>query len=78
MTLYRIDEEHANPLKHWEEDGKPAELNAKEIRRYKEAAELRPESMAYNYENGALKLAAELGVNNLYFIEVEEWKQIRK
>ena len=71
VTLYRIDEEHVNPLKRWEEDGKPVELNAEEIRRYKEAAALQPEPMAYDYKDGMLKIEAELGVNDLYFIEVE-------
>ncbi len=70
VTLYRIDEDHVNPLKLWEADGKPAELNAAEIARYKEAAKLVPEKMAYAYEDGCLRLEAELGMNDLYFIEI--------
>lgn len=71
VILYRIDEEHANPLKLWEKDGRPAELNAFEVARYKEAAEMRPEKMPYIYKNGVLKLTAEMKVNDLYFIEIE-------
>ena len=70
VILYRIDENHANPLKLWEEHGKPEELNREEVSYYKKAGSMQPEELPYTYKNGVLHLEAELGINDLYFIEV--------
>ena len=71
VTLRRIDEEHANPFKVWQEMGAPLVPTAAQVERIKEASALIAEEPAYVYEEGLLSLSAELCENDVYFIEIE-------
>lgn len=70
VTVQRIDEEHCNPLRLWEEAGCPADLNHREIAELVERSRMREEEWPYSYEDGILKITAELGVNDIYYIRI--------
>ena len=70
VTVRRIDEEHGNPLKIWEEMGSPVSVNCCEIEEIKARSEVTREAWPYSFENGVLTVEAELGVNDVYFIEI--------
>ena len=66
VTLRRIDEEHGNPLKLWEEMGRPEQLSRAEVEELKVRSAVRPEDWPFAWENGVLTLRAELGINDVY------------
>lgn len=70
VFLERIDEEHCNPLKVWEEQGCPADLNAEEVKAIIEKSAMKEEKMEYRYEENMLCLDANLGVNDVYLIQI--------
>jgi len=72
VTVRRIDETHGNPLKLWEDMGSPISLNKKEIQELTQKSAVVPEDWAYTYENGVVCVEAELGVNDVYFVEISE------
>ena len=72
VTVRRVDEDHGNPLKMWEEMGKPLSLNRAEVSALKEKSDVLPESWPFAWENGCLTLEGELGVNDVYFFEIQE------
>lgn len=71
VTVCRIDEEHCNPLKVWENIGSPQDMNRKEIEALKEKTALVRELWPFTWENGVLAVTAQLGVNDIYLIEIE-------
>ena len=70
VLAYRIDEEHCNPLKLWEEAGRPIDLNHSEIEQLKERSNMKEEEWEYRYVDGVLTIEADLGVNDLYFFRI--------
>ena len=70
VTLRRIDEDHGNPCRLWQEMGSPLSLNRAEVSELKEKSDVLPEAWPFAWENGCLTLEAELGVNDVYFFEV--------
>lgn len=72
VFLQRIDEEHCNPLKIWEEMGEPADLNRAEVKGIIEKSALITEEMPFVYENGSVRFEAGLGVNDIYFVTIME------
>ena len=66
VILRRIDEEHGNPLKLWEEMGRPDYLNRAEVEDLKARSAVEPENWPFTWENGMLTIRAELGVNDVY------------
>jgi xylan 1,4-beta-xylosidase len=71
ITLRRVDENHGNPLRLWEEMGSPVSLNRAEVEALKEKSDVRPEAWPFAWEDGVLTLEAELGVNDVYFFEIQ-------
>ena len=71
VMLKRIDEDHGNPLKLWEEMGRPDYLNPAEISDLKRRSEVLPEAWPYAYEDGILTIRASLGVNDVYGFVIE-------
>ena len=51
--------------------GSPQDMNRREVEALKEKTALRREPWPFTWENGILTITAELGVNDLYFIEIE-------
>lgn len=72
VFLQRIDEEHCNPLKVWEEMGSPADLNPAEVNEIIEKSAMTAEELPYIYEDGKVSFHAELGVNDIYFVTIQE------
>lgn len=72
VSLQRIDEEHCNPLRIWEEMGEPADLNWAEVKEIVGKSALIAEEMPFTYENGSVHFEAELGVNDIYFVTIQE------
>ena len=66
VSLQRIDEEHGNPLKLWEEMGKPDYLNRAEVESIKQRSTVIPEVWPFEWANGVLTIRADLGVNDIY------------
>ena len=60
VILQRIEEEHCNPLKVWEEAGSPQDMTKAEINELIEKTKVRDESIAYQYEDGRISLGVEL------------------
>ncbi|WP_162307067.1 GH39 family glycosyl hydrolase [Schaedlerella arabinosiphila] len=66
----RIDEEHGNPLKVWEEWGSPEDLKPGDKKTLISRTKVEKEAVVYRYEEGRLVLEAELGVNDIYLFTV--------
>lgn len=71
VHLERIDEDHGNPLKKWEEMGKPEELKPEEREELIRQTKIEKEEVAGHWENTCLTLDAELGVNDIYLYTIE-------
>ncbi len=70
VTLRRVDEDHGNPLRLWQEMGSPLSLNRAEVECLKEKSAVRPESCPVCWKDGLLTLEADLAVNDVYFFEI--------
>ena len=66
----RIDEEHGNPLKVWEEWGSPEDLKPGDKKTLISRTKVEKEAVVYRYEEGRLVLEAELEVNDIYLFTV--------
>lgn len=66
VTVRRIDEEHGNPLRLWEEAGKPQYLNRGEVEELKRRSAVESEDWPFDWADGVLTLRAQLGVNDVY------------
>lgn len=66
VTVKRIDEEHGNPLKLWEEMGAPEYLNNGEVDLLRQRSAVNAEPWPFAWASGILTLRAELGVNDVY------------
>ena len=66
VTLRRIDEEHGNPLRLWEEMGKPVSLNPRQVEDIRTRSAVDPEPWPFDWSDGILTLRADLGVNDVY------------
>lgn len=70
VTAERVDADHGNPLRIWQEMGARDDLNQKEIREIIEKSKVVPEPWTSAYEDGAVSFGAELGVNDVYFFRI--------
>ncbi len=66
VILRRIDENHANPLKLWEEMGSPDYLNRAEVEDLKNRSAMQAEDWPFEWADGMLTIRAALGVNDVY------------
>ena len=71
VLLRRVDEDHGNPLKLWEEMGKPRDLNRREVEAIRQGSEVTEEAWPFEYADGVLTLKASLGVNDVYFFRIQ-------
>lgn len=72
VYLQRIDENHCNPRKIWEEMGCPNDLTKAETEYIIKASEMLDEELEVQYENGILNVQVNLGINDIYFIRIEK------
>ena len=70
VTAERVDADHGNPLRIWQEMGERDDLNQKEIREIIERSEVVPEPWETDYRDGEVSFGAELGVNDVYFFRI--------
>lgn len=72
VVAWRIDEDHCNPARAWQEMGRPMHPTPAQLELLRQASELRPEFWPVTYENGVLTLETVLGTNDLCFIWIQE------
>jgi xylan 1,4-beta-xylosidase len=60
LHIERIDEEHANPKRVWQEMGQPEYLMEREVEQLEEASQVVKERQRFKYESGALILKTDL------------------
>ena len=68
VILERIDEEHCNPLKIWEELGCPQVPNKRQLEEIQRRSALIEENQEFSYKDGRVHLRVTLGVNDVYFL----------
>lgn len=66
VELYRIDEDHCNPLKIYERMGSPEVLSRDEIEQIKKDSALMAEAPEYTLEGKTLTLTGSLSVNDVH------------
>jgi xylan 1,4-beta-xylosidase len=69
VTVEKIDESHCNPLKLWEDMGKPI-LNNEQVADIIAKSALVAESVDAEYDKGSLKLNGALGVNDVHCYKI--------
>lgn len=70
IGLNRIDNTHCNPLSIWESRGKQKDLNAKEIDAIISLSAMENEAVRFDYHDGMVTIAAELGVNDIHLYTI--------
>jgi xylan 1,4-beta-xylosidase len=71
VFVERIDEDHANPRRKWDELGKPDYLSAYEVDSLKASSELVKEPMEWKYEHGNIYLKLSLPPQSVAAITLE-------
>lgn len=66
VTLYRIDKDHCNPKRIWEEMGSPKEISPAEIEEIKAKSALVAETVEPEIEGKTLTLSGRLEVNDVH------------
>ena len=70
VLLRTVDEEHGNPLRVWEEMGRPVSLNREEVETIRLRSAVEDAPCPFGWADGVLELNAELGVNDLCFFRI--------
>ena len=71
VTVMRIDAEHGNPLRVWQEEYKCRnDLNAQEIHEIIEKTKVQQENWPYTFNRGEMKADMALGVNDVYLLQI--------
>lgn len=70
VHLERIDEEHCNPLKLWEDMGSPQTPTPTQVKSIFDSSAMVCEDLPYTYDDGKLTFEADLGVNDVYFVTI--------
>lgn len=72
VYLQRIDEDHCNPLKQWEEAGSPKDMTKAQIAELIKSTCMLDEPLPYTYQDQKLRFAVSLAVNDIYFVRIEK------
>ena len=72
ITLQKINEECCNPLRVWEAQGCPGDLNQAEVQAIITQSQMKEETVPYTYSQGVLQIALQLGVNDVNLIKLKE------
>ena len=70
MWAQRIDADHANPKRLWQEMGSPRYLNAQQVELLEAASACAPKPLPYKYEDQALELELALPPQSVAAITV--------
>lgn len=71
VTFQRVDEDSGNPLKIYEEMGKPNTLSKAELESIKEKSKVISHDLPFVRTSNGIQLNVYLGINDYYFIEIE-------
>jgi xylan 1,4-beta-xylosidase len=69
--IRRLDEEHANPKRLWQEMGEPEYLSRKEVERLEAASELVDKKQPFRFADGAVFLKTSLPAHAVAAIKIE-------
>nr|WP_039695736.1 hypothetical protein [Streptococcus gallolyticus] len=72
VELQRIDQNHCNPLKTWEELGKPKDLRQDEVAKIIKETSLVTEKTPYVIEENTVTVDAQLKVNDIYLFTIHK------
>ena len=70
VTVQRIDDNHCNPKRLWEELGSPDNLTGKQVEEIKEKTRLKEEKLPFKTKEGKTELAVSLNTNDVLLISV--------
>lgn len=68
VEICRIDEEHGNPLKCWQQMGEPEDLTPAQVQQITAESAVTYEKLPFTYENGAAHVTFSLGTNDIAFV----------
>jgi xylan 1,4-beta-xylosidase len=71
VAVERIDEEHANPKRTWQQMGQPEYLRPEQIARLQEASRLLPEPVPWSYQNQTLEVELVVPAHAVAAVTVE-------
>lgn len=69
-TVQRVNRESGNPIRLWEEMGKPSVLTPAELETIKESGEMRSEAITPSYENGTCTFNLIIEDNEVAFVKL--------
>ena len=69
--IQRVDEDHANPKRVWQEMGQPEHLSRKDVERLEEASQVVSKKQTLSYRDGSVFLRASLPAHAIAAITVE-------
>lgn len=72
IKLIRIDEEHGNPLRIWEDEGKLDNLTPIQVELIKEKSALKYENVDFKYIDNKLYIDFDIDINDVYYIEIDQ------
>lgn len=70
ITIAKIDEEHCNPMKLWEEMGNPDYLTPNQVEYIKERSAMVREPTRWSYEEGFVVITGKLDVNDVHGYQI--------
>jgi xylan 1,4-beta-xylosidase len=71
ITVFRIDEQHANPLRAWIDMGSPEYLTPAQVESLMQASELRGELLTHRYAGGALEIDLVLAPQSVNRLQID-------
>ena len=71
VTVRRIDENHGNPLKEWEQIGSPAIPTPEQVKSMAEHTAIKAKPLDFTFKNGMLSFTVTLHENDIFFAEWE-------
>ena len=76
-SIFRIDEEHCNPLKVWKEMGSPMDLSPIQVKEIIEKSALEEENIESEMHEGKVILSGKLGVNDIHCYVIRKNLQLK-
>lgn len=71
VTLFRIDEQHANPERTWREMGAPEYLKPAQVEVLMQASQVVPERLAHRQDGGVLEIDLEIAPHSVNRVHIE-------
>ena len=68
---YRIDDEHCNPKKLWQDMGAKENLTKAEVERIKDETRLKAEKQSFTYKDGKCRILVELSTNDVILLDLK-------